>query len=183
MEFITFIIQFAVFIATFYFLWMIFEKAGQKGWYAIIPYYGAYVLAKIAHKEWTFWVKLVASILMIVFIIGMCFNIVGIIMADNTLLVDDASPESANMDEILEIIFPMLTTILLIMITSLAIFITNIFLYIGLTKSFNLEWPFVLGLLFLNFVFMGIIALSPEIQYENYIPETKENVETFENIE
>ena len=81
------------------------------------------------------------------------------------------------------VIFPMLTTILLIMITSLAIFITNIFLYIGLVKSFNLEWPFVLGLLFVNFVFMGIIALSPEIHYETHIPEVKENVENFENIE
>ena len=42
-------------------MWMVFEKAGEPGWQAIIPVWNAWVLAKIANKKWTFWVQMIAS--------------------------------------------------------------------------------------------------------------------------
>lgn len=34
-------------IVSFVAMWLIFEKAGYKGWYAIIPIYNIYILCKI----------------------------------------------------------------------------------------------------------------------------------------
>ena len=50
-------------------MWFIFEKAGEPGWQSIIPVYNMYVLAKIAKKQWTFWVQLAAGVLFYVGII------------------------------------------------------------------------------------------------------------------
>ncbi|MGH7132474.1 MAG: DUF5684 domain-containing protein [Phycisphaerales bacterium] len=33
-------------------IWKVFEKAGQPGWAAIIPFYNTYVMCKIAGKPW-----------------------------------------------------------------------------------------------------------------------------------
>jgi hypothetical protein len=38
-------------------LWMVFEKAGRPGWYAIIPIFNAIVMLKIAGKDW-WWIIL-----------------------------------------------------------------------------------------------------------------------------
>lgn len=51
-------------------MWLVFEKAGEPGWQAIIPIWNAWVLAKIANKKWTFWVQLIASGLLTVAILG-----------------------------------------------------------------------------------------------------------------
>lgn len=50
-------------------MWMVFEKAGEPGWQAIIPVWNAWVLAKIANKKWTFWVQMIASGLLVVSIL------------------------------------------------------------------------------------------------------------------
>lgn len=44
-------------------LWKIFEKAGQKGWKAIIPIYNIYILFKIAWKPSMFYVFIVVEVL------------------------------------------------------------------------------------------------------------------------
>ena len=38
--------------------WNIFNKAGEKGWKAIVPFYGSYTLFKVAWKPMWFWVVL-----------------------------------------------------------------------------------------------------------------------------
>ena len=46
--FIVIILVFAVFMIVA--MWKIFEKAGQEGWKAIIPFYNLYILLKIVGK-------------------------------------------------------------------------------------------------------------------------------------
>ena len=43
-------------------LWKTFEKAGEAGWKAIIPFYNVYVMYKISWKTSMFWVWLVLTI-------------------------------------------------------------------------------------------------------------------------
>ena len=39
--------------------WKVFEKAGEKGWKSLIPFYNIYILFKVLGiKEWYFWVFL-----------------------------------------------------------------------------------------------------------------------------
>jgi hypothetical protein len=69
-------------------MWMVFEKAGEPGWQAIIPIWNAWVLAKIANKKWTFWVQLIASGVLTVTILAltvMSFTN----LASNTAITDD----------------------------------------------------------------------------------------------
>ena len=43
--------------------WVLFTKAGEKGWKSLIPVYSSYVLWKISWKAtWAFWVMLACSI-------------------------------------------------------------------------------------------------------------------------
>ena len=49
--------------------WKVFEKAGQKGWAALVPFYNAYVLFKIAgYNGWL-------SLLMLIPIVNIVFMI------------------------------------------------------------------------------------------------------------
>jgi hypothetical protein len=48
-----FVIQLVITVLVLASLWKVFVKAGQPGWAAIIPFYNAYILAKIAGKpDW-----------------------------------------------------------------------------------------------------------------------------------
>lgn len=44
-------------------MWVLFQKAGEKGWKAIIPFYNAYVAYKLFWKKSMFWVTLVIALL------------------------------------------------------------------------------------------------------------------------
>ena len=45
----------ALFTIPIAFCWKQFEKAGQKGYYSLIPYYNIYVMLKIIGKQKKFW--------------------------------------------------------------------------------------------------------------------------------
>lgn len=44
-------------------MWKTFEKAGQPGWAAIIPIYNAWILVKVAGKEWYWFVLLLVPLI------------------------------------------------------------------------------------------------------------------------
>jgi len=53
-------------------LWKIFEKAGEPGWAAIIPFYNAYVLFKITWGSgWMFLLMLIPVVNIVIAIIAM----------------------------------------------------------------------------------------------------------------
>jgi hypothetical protein len=62
--------NFANFICIAYYVllmvacWKVFEKAGEKGWKAIIPIYNEYITYKIAGiKNWFWWSLLIAFVI------------------------------------------------------------------------------------------------------------------------
>jgi hypothetical protein len=51
-------------------MWMVFEKAGEKGWKSIVPFYNSYILVKISGKPgWWFLLLLVPLVNIVVSII------------------------------------------------------------------------------------------------------------------
>lgn len=71
------LIMVCIFALIFYILtviagWKIFEKAGEKGWKALIPIYNVYIMYKIVKMQKWFWITLLAS-----FIFGMCCGFAG----------------------------------------------------------------------------------------------------------
>ncbi|MPN21437.1 hypothetical protein SDC9_168816 [bioreactor metagenome] len=53
-------------------MWKVFEKAGEPGWAAIIPFYNAYVLFKITWGEgWMFLLMLIPIANFVIYIITM----------------------------------------------------------------------------------------------------------------
>ena len=127
-----------VLILSIVFLWKVFEKAGDKGWKAIIPFYNLYNLFKITWKTKYFWLLFVFLIILI----SSAFY--------GTLLIE-ANANAKILGTIVE----------LICIGSAVGFII---IYINLLSyicyAFNKSKLFMLGLLFLNIIFMGILAFD-----------------------
>ena len=69
--------------------WIIFNKANEPGWKALIPIYNAYILAKIAKKKWTFWAKFLTIFLSIVLCSVRVFS-----LAANVVSVMSTLPEN-----------------------------------------------------------------------------------------
>jgi hypothetical protein len=89
-----------------YSIWLIFEKAGEAGWKAIIPIYNNYILIKIAGHPWWF--------LLLLFVPFVNFFIIFII-------------------------------------------------FLSLSRKFGHDVGFALGLLFLGFIFIPILAFNDDI--------------------
>lgn len=59
-----------VIVVSFVCLWVLFQKAGEKGWKAIIPFYNAYLTYKLFWKKSMFWVALIISVLVTALTMG-----------------------------------------------------------------------------------------------------------------
>ncbi len=55
--------------------WKIFEKAGEPGWAAIIPFYNTYVLFKISFGNGLFFLTLLVPFVNFIFLIIMYFKL------------------------------------------------------------------------------------------------------------
>ena len=66
------IVELAIALIMIVSLWKIFSKAGQPGWAALIPFYNAYVLLKIADKPgWWLVLMLIPGVNLVIMIITM----------------------------------------------------------------------------------------------------------------
>lgn len=141
-------------------LWNMFNKAGEPGWGAIIPYYNTYLLYKIADMKKMFWLFLITSIttvvLFFVFIIAMVASIVSI------------GTYSSNG------IYGLMGSFLGFSVVFLAAFVIGLVLKImnaiKIAQVFNLSGGYAVGIIFLPWLFYMIIGLSKDIHYKNRIP-------------
>ncbi len=123
-----------VLVLAIVFLWKIFEKAGEKGWEALIPVYNTYILFKIAWKEKYFWI-------LCLFVFTMSFG--ALLMGIN--------PSNLVLGGFGYIIIIGSCVGMLVIYFSLLSKICN---------SFNKGGLFMLGLIFLNIIFFGILAFD-----------------------
>lgn len=68
--FLTIVMIIAIVICALYVIsmWIMFKKAGDKGWKAIIPFYNIYTMYKLTWKKSMFWVMLALDIVAGIFI-------------------------------------------------------------------------------------------------------------------
>lgn len=55
--------------------WMVFAKAGEPGWAAIVPIYNIYVLVKISNNEWWWLLVFLIPLIQIVAIVKIQLNV------------------------------------------------------------------------------------------------------------
>ncbi|MGM9940971.1 MAG: DUF5684 domain-containing protein [Bulleidia sp.] len=71
---------FAVFFLTVIGTWMIFRKACQHPWAALVPFYGSYVMSEITWGQgWLFLVPYALGVLSMIPIIGKLFSLLSLI--------------------------------------------------------------------------------------------------------
>ena len=146
------IIALAVLVLTYVAMWKMFEKAGEPGWAAIIPFYNAYVLFKISWGNgWYFLLSVVPNIIYEIVYFAFYANIIrhGIYSYyDSSYLVSSTIGAGFLM--------------FLLWAGMLAV---QIILCIKLAKVYGQSGGFACGLFFLYPVFLCIIAFSKNIFY------------------
>lgn len=115
-------------------MWKIFEKAGEKGWKAIIPFYDFYILCKIVWKGKVFWQILLISI---------------------AGAVCDSVATQLEKDSAGQIVLLVLSTVCAVLIL-----IYEITLCIRMSTAFGHGAGYAVGLIFLSFIFMMILGFG-----------------------
>lgn len=134
---------FAVSILTIICLWRIFRKAGRQGWPAIIPFYKTYSLYKISWGSgWLFLFECLPCAFLFVPVYFFFKQSAGSISED-----------------MLSVPVLILVIILAITLSAVALFI-SIITYYKLAKAFGKTGWFTLGLLFMNPLFLAILAFG-----------------------
>lgn len=115
-------------------MWKIFEKAGEKGWKSLIPFYSTYILAQIANTQP--WVGITAVVVSIASYL--LSNVQSLILSGGGTVPLALNLSGASL--------------------GLVGFITNIFISLGLAESFGKTTLFGLGLLLLPTIFYPVLA-------------------------
>lgn len=122
--------------------WRVYQKAGCKGWLALVPYYSTYTLYKISWGNgWYFLVQLLASAAPAV-----CTSGSYLITAFTGFMFPDGWYQAISM----------IGTVL-----SVLAFFVSVVTYFHLALAFKRNFLFALGLIFLNPIFMCILAFGP----------------------
>jgi len=150
------IISLAVLVLTYVAMWKMFEKAGEPGWSAIIPFYNAYVLFKISWGNgWYFLLSVIPTILYEIVYFVFYINIIRNSFGNSFYSSFDGSYFASSAIGIGFLMFILWGGMLAV----------EIILCIKLAKVFGQSGGFACGLLFVYPVFLCIIAFSKNIYY------------------
>lgn len=144
-------------------MWMVFEKAGEPGWKALIPFYSLYIMFKIGERKKYWWMYLIGSIVTCLaalvvwaYLLWAVFAIVfafGAIDAGwNTLVSIWPIPVIAG---------------IIAAISGVVSWIALIFGYAGICKKMNQGIGMVLGLVFLAPIFWMILGVNEEYKWQH----------------
>ena len=127
------IVLIAIAVFTIICMWKIFVKAGEPGWKCLIPVYGEYVFFKIAWEPMWFFITLGLTVLT---------NIITSVAAAN----GNGGATGFGL--------------VLLIIVSIVSIVIGIITMIKLAKRFGKSTGFGIGLIFLEPIFMGILAFD-----------------------
>ena len=161
-------INLAVMVLTIVASWIMYAKAGEHGWAAIVPFYSSYVKFRIAGKQKLFWGYLVASIASIVGCILLMYEIIasGLSVMTSSYMgsyYDSTYGYAGN--RIGAHMGMLIFALILIIAGMIAALVINILCCIGLAHAFGKGAGFACGLIFLNVIFVCIIAFNKNIVY------------------
>jgi hypothetical protein len=141
-------------------LWRIYEKAGEHGWAALIPYYKNYILYKISGKKKLFWGYLVFSILCVIACVVFVWMFLLMIFMALDRTYSYYSEENVALCSVL-----MFISVLVMLVSAIAMLVFRILQCIGLTKAFGISGGYAVGLIFLPHIFYCILAFSSSMIY------------------
>ena len=161
-------INLAVMVLTIVASWIMYAKAGEHGWAAIVPFYSSYVKFRIAGKQKLFWGYLVASIASIVGCILLMYEIIasGLSVMTSSYMgsyYDSTYGYAGN--RIGAHMGMLIFALILIIAAMIAAAVMNILCCVGLSHAFGKGAGFACGLIFLNVIFVCIIAFNKNIVY------------------
>jgi hypothetical protein len=139
--------------------WKLFEKAGEHGWAALIPYYNKYVLFKISGKKKLFWAYLPVSIITI--ISWIVFWVEVMLILSTSVLYGYGRIESS----MVSYSAGLLISLLVGSAGLIALLVFRILQSIGLAKNFGVSGGYAVGIIFLPHIFYCILAFSSNIHY------------------
>ena len=137
------------------FIALLFNKVGIEWWKGIIPIYNIYEISKLGKKENYFKWYVIISLTFITFAILIDFLLVAFFAAIN--------------DQLISFYLFFIFIYLSIIIEAIIFILIQIFftykIYKGLSDSFEQSTVFAVGLTLLPVVFIGILALDDNKQY------------------
>ena len=161
-------INLAVMVLTIIASWIMYAKAGEHGWAAIVPFYSSYVRFKIAGKKKLFWGYLVASIGIIVGCIILMYEIIasGLSVMTSSYMGSyyDSTYGYAG-SRIGAHMGMLIFAVILIIAAMIVALVMSILCCVGLSHAFGKGAGFACGLIFLNVIFVCIIAFNKKIVY------------------
>ena len=152
------IISLAITVLTIIGKWKTFDKAGEPGWAAIIPFYNAYITYKLAGRKTLFWVYLICIVLMYIFLGIFLVGVIGAVVSGSNSGMEDmlaAFLVSAGIGAII---------LFALWIAAMTI---QIIMYVGLSKSFGQSGALVFGFLFLPVVCWLLFGFDNRIRYHS----------------
>ena len=161
-------INLAVMVLTIIASWIMYAKAGEPGWAAIVPFYSSYVRFKIAGKKKLFWGYLVATIGIIVGCIILMYEIIASglsVMTSDYMGSYYDSTYGYGGSSIGNHMGMLIFAVILIIAAMIAAAVMNILCCVGLSHAFGKGAGFACGLIFLNVIFICIIAFNKNIVY------------------
>ena len=161
-------INLAVMVLTIIASWIMYAKAGEPGWAAIVPFYSSYVRFKIAGKKKLFWGYLVATIGIIVGCIILMYEIIasGLSVMTSSYMGSyyDSTYGYAG-SRIGAHMGMLIFAVILIIAAMIVALVMSILCCVGLSHAFGKGAGFACGLIFLNVIFICIIAFNKKIVY------------------
>ena len=165
------VINLAVMVLTIIASWIMYAKAGEPGWAAIVPFYSSYVKFKIAGKKKLFWGYLVACIASIAGCILLILLMYEIIASGLSVMTSSYmgsyydSTYGYGGSSIGNHMGMLIFAVILIIAAMIAAAVMNILCCVGLSRAFGKGAGFACGLIFLNVIFVCIIAFNKNIVY------------------
>ena len=161
-------INLAVMVLTIVASWIMYAKAGEHGWAAIVPFYSSYVKFRIAGKQKLFWGYLVASIASIAGCILLMYEIIasGLSVMTSSYMGSyyDSTYGYAG-SRIGAHMGMLIFAVILIIAAMIVALVMSILCCVGLSHAFGKGAGFACGLIFLNVIFVCIIAFNKKIVY------------------
>ena len=161
-------INLAVMVLTIIASWIMYAKAGEHGWAAIVPFYSSYVKFRIAGKQKLFWGYLVASIASIAGCILLMYEIIasGLSVMTSSYMGSyyDSTYGYAG-SRIGAHMGMLIFAVILIIAAMIVALVMSILCCVGLAHAFGKGAGFACGLIFLNVIFICIIAFNKNIVY------------------
>lgn len=142
-------------------IWLVFEKAGESGWKAIIPLYNMYTLLKITDKQ-KYWKLYLAGF--ITYLIAVVFIVFYAMWGVMAMIFAFATVDLGW--DALAALLPVFSISCIITLTGYILMtISMVHAYLGVCNKMNISKGFAAGLFFLSPIFWMLLGAGKEYQW------------------